>query len=246
MKNIHLRKCLVGLTGLCFWVGSPAQALITESFTFTPGVTIPDGNGPLGISISNAITVTDPLFTSIGNVTVDLTISGDPAGGFNGDLFVSLTSDLGGGAVLMNRVGLDTTPPLGYAGGGVDVTFEDGAANGDIHNYEGLLGAGTPNALTQLTGTWQPDGRLASGDTARPALLSSFIGLDPSTTWTLFLADSASGTPMVLESFTITLSDTIVAVGAVPEPGTAGMLLAILLALPFIRRYQLNRAVADQ
>ena len=60
--------------------------------------------------------------------------------------------------MLLNRVGRTASNPVGFADSGLDVSFDDAAANGDIHVYRAVT---NPPAGTPLTGTWQPDGRLA-------------------------------------------------------------------------------------
>ena len=126
MKNIY--RSLPILSAI-FCLALPAKAvIITESFTFNPAATIPE-NGPLGLSEIESIASTILVVDSI---TVDLNISratGNP-GGFNGDLFVSLSSLNGGFSVLMNRVGRTQLPSpvpflTGYSGGGVNVIFDD-------------------------------------------------------------------------------------------------------------------------
>ena len=104
------------------------------------------------------------------------------------------------------------------------MTFSDSAA-ADIHGYRT-----TPNALTsQLTGTWQPDGRTISptsvptlfDDAARPAMLSSFEGIDPSGNWNLFICDVSAGGSSTLNSWSLQFVNTVT---PVPEPGTIALL----------------------
>ena len=127
------------------------------------------------------------------NVSLDIT------GGWNGDLYAYLSfSD--GFAVLLNRVGKSSSDDFGYGDAGFNVTFSDSAAT-DIHLYGG-------NGGNQLTGTWQPDGRetdpqLVVSSDPRTALLSSFDNLDPNGTWTLFVADVATGYQSTLVSWSI-------------------------------------------
>jgi hypothetical protein len=82
------------------------------------------------------------------------------------------------------------------------------------------------------TGTFQPDARtadplLVTDTSPRSAYLSSFTGLDPNGTWTLFVADQSPGATSTLQSWTLTIT-------AVPEPGT--VLLGGISMLLLLRR----------
>ena len=180
---------------------------------------IPDGDLSGLTSSINLSGLSGP----IGAVRLDLNISGT----YNGDLYAYLVHD-GGFSVLLNRVGRTGNNDLGYGDGGINVTFADGAANGDIHNYRSSLFGNASTALSgPLTGTWSPDGRQSSpfGVTdadARTALLSSFDGLDPNGDWTLFIADLSGGDLHQLNSWGLELNAPI---AAVPESGNTALLL---------------------
>ena len=180
---------------------------ITNVFQQTENVLIPDAN-PIGYSSTNLVS---GLLGGIQNVNVSLDITG----GWNGDLYAYLSfSD--GFAVLLNRVGKSSSDDFGYGDAGFNVTFSDSAAT-DIHLYGG-------NGGNQLTGTWQPDGRetdpqLVVSSDPRTALLSSFDNLDPNGTWTLFVADMATGYQSTLVSWSIEIT-------TVPEPATLQFLAA--------------------
>jgi hypothetical protein len=115
---------------------------------------------------------------------------------------------------------------------GFDITFEDGAANGDIHEYRNVASPGTG---LQLTGTWQPDGRdvdpmtvMASDN--RAAFLSSFNGLDPNGVWTLTAVDRSGHGLSQIQSWGIEYT-------AVPEPRDAAIVgAAIVLGFALLRR----------
>ncbi len=100
------------------------------------------------------------------------------------------------------------------------MTFDDSAANGDIHNYRLTLNGNHQTAISgPLTGLWAPDGRVPENPsnpeqildtTPRTALLQRFAGLDPNGSWTLFLADYESGGTSRLTSWGLEIT--------VPEP----------------------------
>ena len=147
---------------------------------------IPDGS-PVGLASSVNVA------TSIERIT-DLQVMLNISGGFNGDLHAYLVHD-SGHAILLNRPGKTFANPSGYSDAGFNVTLNDHAANGDIHNYRVAL-SGNPNTPLPgpLTGAWAPDGRdadpaLVLDASPRSALLSAFAGLNPNGRWTLFIAD---------------------------------------------------------
>ena len=134
------------------------------------------------------------------------TISGAPAGtisglavtlnitgGWNGDLYAYLVNGAGF-TVLLNNIG---TGAYGNAGNGFNVTFSDGGAAG--------LGSYMANGSSPITGTWQPDG----------AGFSSFVGLNPNSTWTLFIADTSGGGVSTVQSWGLQMD-----IVAVPEVET--------------------------
>ena len=181
--------------------------------TFSTNVTVnkvvPDGTAN---GLASGIVV-GGLGGAIDKVTVTLDITG----GFNGDLYAYLVGPNGGFAVLLNRVGVSGTSTFGYGDAGFNITLDDTAANGDIHYYHTVLNPG----VSQLTGTWQPDGAninpqspsgafLTAGQTA---MLSSFVGTDGNGQWELFVADLSPSGQSTLVGFGFTIM-------AVPEPST--------------------------
>lgn len=217
-KTALLVALVAGLsTGVCT---SGVAQLQTNTFSFTPNVSIPD-NSPAGVV--NVQTIATPIM-AISNVSVTLNISG----GYVGDLYGYLTdgSQL---AILLNREGRTVSNPYGYLDSGLNVTLSDSAANGDIHSYQLVSNPGGG----ALTGIWAPDARLISpynslDTTPRTAFLSSFTGLNPNGNWTLYLADFSPVGSSTLNSWSLQV------VGVVPEPTTwyllgAGLFLTLCL-----------------
>jgi subtilisin-like proprotein convertase family protein len=175
------------------------RAQTTESFTFTTNRLVPDGNFS---GLSDVRTIS----SAIGNIS-SLKVHLKVAGEFNGDLYAYLRHT-NGFVVLLNRVGKTASDDFGYPDSGFDVTFQTGAANGDIHVYENVtnLPDGTP-----LTGVWQPDGRtndpvLVTDASARATTLTNFNGLNGAGEWTLFLADVSSGSTNQLTQWSLDIS----------------------------------------
>lgn len=202
-------------------VCGPALAIpITESASFTVGTGIRDND-------LNGVADTRTLTSAINDIT-SLTVTLNIAGGYNGDLYAYLTHD-SGFAVLLNRVGRTSTSAYGYADSGFNVTFNDLAANGDIHSYQQTL-----NPLGgALTGVWRPDGRnihpyQSLDSTASTALLSSFNGLDANGDWTLFVADASAVGIARFEGWGLQITGNA---AAVPDTGSTLGLLAMAMAL---------------
>jgi subtilisin-like proprotein convertase family protein len=190
------------------------RADYSNTYSFSVGQTIPD-NDPTGIAITEAIAGAN---TRIDRLQVSLNI----AGGYNGDLYAYLyftnsVQQSSAFAVLLNRSGRTATDSSGYADSGLNVTFDDQAPNGDIHNYQNVV---NPDGGT-LTGYWQPDARNVSPDVSldtayRSADLSNYIGLDPNGSWTLFVEDNSALGVANLQSWAVTVT-------MVPEPTTSNL-----------------------
>ena len=201
-------KKIILTTVMSAWAAL-ASAQFTNSYTVTPGTAIPDGN-PAGIAETFTVSGLFP----IQDVQVGLNISG----GFNGDLYAYLVAPNGNMAVLLNRVGMDGSNPIGYSDAGFNITLDDGAG-ANIHNYQSgmyqIIGG-------QLTGTWASDGRnidpqspaISFDSAATSANLESLLASSPNGTWTLFLSDVSSG------GGTATLNSATLTVISVPEPQT--------------------------
>jgi hypothetical protein len=187
-----------------------AQVAVTNRFAGLNRI-IPDGQ-VTGIADPHALSFTNTTFWQITNVQLTIRIDG----GFNGDLYGYLVHD-GGFAVLFNREGRTSGHRQGYSQAGFDITLADGG--NDLHFYQAF--GFELNDHGQLTGTWAPDGRRVDpagvNENAEPsAMFSSFNGLNPNGTWTLFLADLDFGEQATLVEWSLSIT-------AVPEPGTIGL-----------------------
>ena len=203
-----------------------------STFLFTPANgTVPDNDASGWQDTRNIAGISG----TIANVSVTLDISG----GYNGDLYAWLSHG-SGLAILLNRVGVSSANAVGYAnaGFGMDAqqnqfTLDDQAAQ-DVHFYQAV--PFTLNATGQLTGSWQPDGRVIDPDSSgalfdvapRPNTLSVFNSLDPNGEWTLFVADLSPGGVSTLDGWGLDIT-------MVPEPVNT-TLLAFGLALGVLRR----------
>jgi len=193
----------------------------TYSSGFNNGGTVPDGN-LTGWSDTRTISTT---FNYIQDINVHLNLSG----GFNGDIYAYLVHS-SGFVVLLNRVAVGTGNSVGYGNSGMNVTFDDQASQ-NIHFYQNVGGY-------SITGgaAWKPDGRnidpLSSASTfsstSPSALLSSFNGINPNGSWTLFLADVSAGAQSTVVSWGMDITGV-----SVPEPGSfvEGSLALLLVGL---------------
>lgn len=191
-----------------FLLASVAGAATTWTGAWTVSTAIPD-NDDAGFTDTIAFDNLD--LTDIVSVSVALHFTG----GWNGDLFVYLAHDTGF-AVLLNRPGRTATALDGAASLGLNITLRDDAEL-DIHTAIPMSGG-------PVTGTYQPDGRAADpllvlNTSPRTEMLSSFSGLNPNGTWTLFVADQSTGAVSTLQNWSLEIV-------AVPEPSAALALLA--------------------
>lgn len=184
----------------------------TISETWSGSQVIPDNNAS-GVAFTFNIATGEPL--AITDVQVSLNITG----GWNGDLYAYLLHG-SGFSVLLNRPGRTTGNSAGAGGAGMNINLSDGYLP-DIHSVTSV----------PLTGNFTPDGRFVNPFTAldtdpRTAFLSSFTGLAPNGTWTLFFADVAPLAVSTIQSWSVNLG----VATAIPEPGCAALLsLPILL-----------------
>jgi subtilisin-like proprotein convertase family protein len=230
MNHFRTFRCavLLGLAAL-----SPASGQVV-TLTTTVNQTVPDGSlSGLASSVNFSSAA-----TALADLTVSISLSPGPGGGFAGDLYATLVHG-GESIVLLNRPGRNTDRRSGY-GDGVDlnVTFSL-AASDDIHRYREVLNGSPAVPLNSpLTGVWQPDGRTASplsvvNASARNPDLSLFDGTAPGGLWTLFIADVSNGGIYQLNEWSIEFT----ALTPVPEPAaTAVVFAAVAVAAGFWSR----------
>jgi subtilisin-like proprotein convertase family protein len=226
MKSTILKPIVKPVALALLLSGLPAFGQVILTSSWTGAREIPDDD-PSGVAYN--FSLNDPA-TVIQNVEVTLNFSG----GYNGDLYASLSQQGAGGgfSVLLNRVGVTAGNPDGYRDTGFSVTLS-GSALKDIHNYQNL--SPSYNGSGQLTGAYAADGRnidpASSGSTfdsaPRNATLTTFNGTNPNGNWTLFVADLAGGNTSTLNGYTVS-------VAAVPEPVQTGLVMGAVLGLTAI------------
>jgi len=192
-------------------LGASAHAGL-YTYNYDVNAAIPD-NSIIGITDAHALSGLNSPITSI-QVTLDI------SGGYNGDLYGYLRLNDSPLVVLVNRVGVTSGNSDGYANSGMLVTLTGSASAQDIHYYQNYNP--TYNSSGQLTGTWQADGRTDPLDTSRGSL-TSFNGLDPNGTWTLFFADLSAGDQSTLLGWSLEIT-------TVPEPVTVALAIFAVLA----------------
>ncbi len=210
-----------------------AGAAVIETYSFTGGslpLTPADGTGA---PASDTRTISGSSIVSLTDVDVRVTLSNPVQGGaFNGDYYLSLQHG-SGFSVLLNRVGRTAGSDLGYDDNGFHVTFDDQAANGDVHVYRTRLGGLVDLSYTlPLTGSWAPDGRGASPTTVqdmdlRGSLLQVFNSAQANGGWTLQVIDFNSGGIASLTSWDLLLTGEL---APIPEPAATAALTALALA----------------
>ena len=175
-----------------------------------PGLNLPIPDNDQG-GVIDTLTV-----LSMPEAVDSLTVFLDVGGGWNGDLYAYLEHD-GVLAMLLNRPGRTAIDSTGAATSGFTVTFDDQAA-ADAHN--GFVG----DFGQAVTGTFQPDARLADPDlvldtSPRSAFLNSFHNQNGVGDWTLFVADLGAGDTATLRSWSLSFT-------LVPEPSSVCIVLA--------------------
>ena len=227
-KVKYMKRTTLIIAVMLLALARSAQADFVQTFNtgFQNGGVIPDGDLS-GWSDTRVLSGLDPTGIKQLNVTLNL------SGGWNGDLYAYLVHN-SGFAVLLNRVGSTAANEAGFSTAGLmHVTLDDTALL-NIHSV----------AEPAAWGHYHSDSRnispLSSGalfDATTPgAMLTSFNGLDPNGSWTLFIADASGGDQSVLTSWTL---------AAVPEPGSAEMgAIAVLFIGAVIGVYRLRVQVS--
>jgi subtilisin-like proprotein convertase family protein len=234
--------------GLTLATGATATLTFDESNPGLP-LAIPDHNST---GILSTLTVTDLDPGTRYSVDLSLDISGTGHGGYVGDLYAHLAHQSPDGgqylmSVLLNRPGRSDTLPNGYDDAGLNITLSD-SADHDVHTYRAQADYKT-NGSGALTGTWQPDRRLANPDTVTDAsvrstptfddLVNSLVPSNPNGYWYLFVADMQTGGTMQLNSWSLSFSE----MSAIPEPGNL-LTLAGLVGSALLLRSRRRKSVA--
>jgi hypothetical protein len=203
-----------------------AATSFTQSWSsgFEANGLVPDGD-PSGWSDSR--TLSSVPITSISDLNVSLTITGGAVG-----YLIIYHSNGSHAAILLNRPGKTLSDDFGFADEGFNVTFDDSGTNGDSH----LTFTG-PLLLT--ASSWEPDGRLTDpfavlDSSPRTNFLSGFNSSNPNTTWTLYVADTVSGSSSSVSSWGLAINTPSV----VPEPSSS---LATTLTLSWALSLTRNR-----
>lgn len=241
MKPLKLFAIL--LASLVLVTSGRASVELIEFGETAVNAAIPDNNAS-GLARSYTVSGYEEKYPYI--ITVSLKITALGAAAFNGDFYADLRfTPEGGGAsqmaVLLNRLGRTAAMPAGYSDSGLDVVLADDAA-ADIHNYRVTLNGAHTNPITgMLTGTWQPDRRMADPlqvlDTSLRATTLNSLGTgNPNGTWTLFVSDQKAGG-------TGQLVDWKVRMEGVPEPTSAG--LTAMVGVIWLFRRKRNRTSAS-
>jgi hypothetical protein len=212
----HTVPAAVLMTGLAF--ASPLRAGLYQ-FSSGAGMLnqyIPDSPAG-GVAYSFEF---EDIGQQTGSIIVTLSISG----GYDGDLYASLSHG-SAYAVLLNRVGGSMGNPYGSGSSGYVITLNMGLLN-DIHNASGT--PGQPIAGSNFSA----DGRVNYTDPGRDTAhtLDAFNLVDPQGTWTLFFADLSPGSVSTLNAWSVEIT-------TVPEPVNValGCLSGIFLLVRLVR-----------
>ena len=181
--NKHLLKHFSLLLMMCcFAIGLSAQ--ITQTVNYTGGTVTVDATGNFGLAIPADIAFSFPVDYVIEDISVTVNFDKTdgscvtPAGGlsFHNETSIQLRTGLGATAVIA---------PAGTWSGNVDITpgvsvsFEDGNP--------------------------APSGTPTSGLFSPSAAFSTLAGTDPAGLWQIEFGDNASGDPLCVQSFSITV-----------------------------------------
>lgn len=227
------------------WKGLVAGLVCTVSLSLQGAVQYLSGTLNVNQSVplyEGTLTTTHTVSSlsgyTIADVNVSIDVTGNFSGGWNGDLYATLsyTPSSGPGTgfvVLLNRPGRTSSVPFGYNTASLNVTLDDSAAV-DIHVNGGAS-----------TGSFQPDGRnVVPSDsydtTPRTTSLASFNGLAANGTWTLLFSDARSPAGV------ITLNSWSLEIQAVPEPVTTALMIlgGVFGSCQFVRYLRRRKAPA--
>ena len=224
-----------------------AGAVVIETYSFTGGslpLTPVDGTGA---PASDTRTISGSSIVSLTDVDVRVTLTNPAQGGaFNGDYYLSLQHG-SGFSVLLNRVGRTAGNAEGYGDNGFHLTFDDQAANGDVHTYQTRLGGPVDIAYTlPLTGSWAPDGRGSSPTTvldsdARGSLLQVFNSTQADGTWTLQVIDFNTGGIASLLDWQLVLTGEL---APIPEPVATATITALAVSVLAVARMRSKAGTA--
>jgi subtilisin-like proprotein convertase family protein len=223
---------ILAVGAVCSTLAQPVVYSFNFNNGFNNGGAVPDGN-LAGWSDTRNISGVLGNDNDNPNAIFDINVFLNLSGGYNGDLYGYLVHS-SGFAVLLNRPGRSNLSPFGYSDAGMNLAFDEGAAN-NVHTYQ--LVPGYAVSLNDGS-TWQPDGRntnptSVNGSETRDSLLDSFNGLSADGNWTLFLADLSVGE-------TSTVVNWGMQVTATPEPSTFG-LLGLGAALAGVQWWRVQR-----
>jgi subtilisin-like proprotein convertase family protein len=195
----------LGTVTYVFTLGA-AGAPVTKSFTFSPGVAIPDST-PAGVNIPFVVagvgSIGDVNFridgTTCNTTNPSLTVGVDHS--WVGDLKFTLTSPGGTAVVLMNRPGGGT---FGSSGNNFCQTLLDD--DGAFPSIQSITSTGAPPLGPPYTGTFKPQNPL-----------SAFDGQTADGNWNLNVSDNAAGDTGFVRAFSLIFSPLACATGcAVP------------------------------
>jgi hypothetical protein len=202
--------------------------IITYSPANPINANIPDGSA-VGWSGTATASGLDRYITG---VSVNLNISG----GYNGDLYAYLS--YGGVLVpLLNRVGVGSGDAFGYGTAGMNVTLADGLGLTDIHTVASPVSG---NSYAPDGRAVNPLGAPSTFDAAGTVNFSSYNGMNPNGTWTLFIADLSAGGQSQLTGWSLDLTTS-----AVPEPANAALAIfaGVFLVVTLARNQQVRNRV---
>lgn len=222
-RNSRLAVCA---TGVAAALAVSASAAVVEFDSGPLNQWLPDDSAT---GFASTISVVDSGIVAGVSVRFELSVPANQTG-WLGDLYAYLRHD-DGFAVLLNRPGRTAVNPFGYGDSqSVNLTFADGALNGDIHGYRAVAPLHSSGSLVgPLVGAWAPDGRAADpavvlDTTPRTALLDGFAGHSLDGNWTLFVADLSGGGQHRLDRWALEFE---IQASVVPEPATTAAAVTV-------------------